>query len=338
MKGWKIVAPFKIEKHEIAESPEQASLSKVKITKALIGLSDVLRYNGELDANNVVLGSSGIGIISETETNLFGVEKGRHVYIEPNRECNQCYNCKSGNFSKCANLQVAGEDFDGFLCDFISADNNKLFVLPDSVPDFEALFIEHISLAIAVVDKLGIEKGDYVAIVGANNFGNILAQLLIYYQAVPIVVASNEEDYKIAKDSGIYYVLGQDDNWQKEVASITSGRMTKSVVYISDCNIPATKAFALASHNASVAYTGISYKNNSFSFAQAIKKQLKILCINSGFGNTTTSINLIANKAINLSHLKLDTSTYDAVPETLKKMSESLENNDKIYETVVDLV
>lgn len=338
MKGWKILSPFKIEEGEITESAEISTLSKIKITKALIGLSDVLRYNGNLDTNNVAIGSSGIGIISETNANLFGLEKGKRVYITPNRECNECFNCKSGNFTKCSNLQIAGEDFDGFLCDFTAVDNNKLYVLPDSVPDFEALFIEHISLAIAVVDKLQIQKGDYVAIVGANNFGNILAQLLIYYQAVPIVVTSNEEDYKIAKDSGIYYILGQDDNWQKEVSLITSGRMTKSVVYISDCNIPATKAFALASHNASVAYTGVSYKNNSFSFAQAIKKQLKILCINTGFGNTATSINLIANKAINLSHLKLDTATYDSVPEALGKMNDSLEKNAKIYETIVDMM
>ena len=148
----------------------------------------------------------------------------------------------------------------------------------------------------------------------------------------------NEENYNIAKDSGIYYVLGQDDNWQKEVSLITSGRMTKSVVYISDCNIPAVKAFALASHNANVAYTGVSYKNNAFSFAQAIKKQLEILCINSGFGNTTTSINLIANKAINLSHLKLDSAPYDSVPETLQKMNQTLQSEGKIYETVVDMV
>ena len=338
MKGWKITSPFNIEEREIAEGAEIGSLSKVKITKALIGLSDVLRYNGELESNGFALGCSGIGIISETDTNLFGLEKGKHVYVSPNRECNECYNCKSGNPTKCSNLQIAGEDFDGFLCDFTTVDNNKLFPLPDSVPDVYALFIEHISLAISVVDKLGIEKGDYVAIVGANNFGNILAQLLIYYQAVPIVVTCDEEDYKIAKDSGVYYVLGQDDNWQKEVSLITSGRMTKSVVYISDCNIPATKAFNLASHNATVAYTGVSYKNNSFSFAQAIKKQLQILCINNGFGNTTTSINLIANKAINLSHLKLDTSTYSDVPKTLKSMNEFLEKNDKIYETIVDLV
>ena len=338
MKGWKIVKPLQIKEQEITEPNNVQSLSKVKVTKALINLSDVLIYKGEIDSQNVVLGSSGIGVISETETNLFGLEKGKHVYIEPNRECLECYNCKSGKTTDCSNLQIAGEDFDGFLSDFIAVDPSKLFVLPESVGDFEALFIEQISLAISVVDKLGIQKGDYVAIIGANNFGNILAQLLIYYQAVPIVMTNNDEDFKIAQNSGIYYVLGQNDNWQKEVASITSGRMTKSVVYISDCNIPAVKAFSLASFNASIAYTGLSYKSNPISFTQAVKKQLQILCINSGFGNTAASINLIANKAINLSHLKLDTSTYDAVPKTLEKMSNMYDEQGKIYETIVDLV
>ena len=338
MKGWKIIKPLTLEESELVEQSNINALSKVKITKALITLSDVLRYNGEIDSEEVVLGSSGIGVVSETEANLFGLEKGKHVYIEPSRECLECYNCRSGNKSKCSNLLVAGEDFDGFLSDFISVDPGKLFILPESVPDLEALFIEHISLAISVVDKLGIQKGDYVAIIGANNFGNILAQLLIYYQAVPIVLTTNDEDLQIAKNSGIYYALGADDNWQKEVSAITSGRMTKSVVYIADCNIPVTKAFSLASHNAGVAFTGVSFKNNSISFAQAVKKQLEIRCMNSGFGNTAASINLIANKAINLSHLKLDTTTYDAVPETLKKMNETLQKEGKIYETIVDLV
>lgn len=338
MKGWKIVKPLELEEHELTESTESTNLAKVKITKALISLADVLRYKGELDSNCVVLGSSGIGVVSETETNLFGLEKGKHVYIEPKRECLDCYNCKSGNPSSCSNMQVAGEDINGFLCDFTSVDPGKLFLLPDSVTDLDALFIAHISQAIAVVDKLNIQKGDYVAIIGANNFGNILAQLLIYYQAVPIVMTTDEEDFNIAKNSGIYYVLGQDDNWQKEVLNITSGRMTKSVVYISDCNIPAAKAFALASFNAKIAFTGLSHKNNSISFAQAIKKQLEILCIGSGFGYTATSINLLANKAINLTHLKLDTSTYEKSPETLEKMSNMLDEQGKIYETVVDLV
>ena len=339
MKGWKTVKPYTIEQSELTEPIVSEHLSKVKITKALITLSDVLKYMGKSEmAENIVLGKTGLGIVSETSANLFGLEKGKHVYVDPNRECKECFNCKSGSPTSCSDLAIAGEDFDGFLSDFVLTDAEKLFLLPESVSDLAALFIEHISLAVAVVDKLNIQKGDYVAIIGANNFANILAQLLIYYQAVPIVVTNNDEDYKIAKDSGVYYVLGKDDNWQKEVSIITSGRMTSSAVYVSDCNISFSKAVSLVSYNAKVAFTGSAINNNPISFNQAIRKQLEILCINNGFGNIAASINLIANKAINLSYLKLDTTTFTNVPETLENMSKMYENEGKIYETIVDFV
>ena len=338
MKGYKITKPFILEEQELPESTSSEVQSKVKINKALIKLSDVLRYRGELDGKEVVLGSSGIGIVSETDANLFGLEKGKHIYIDPTRACEECYNCKKGEHSKCSDLLYAGEDFDGFLSDFITATPDKLFTLPSSVSDFESLFIDHISLGVSIFDKLGIQKGDYVAVLGANNFGNIFAQLLIYYQAVPIVMTLDEEDYDIAKKSGIYYVLGPNDNWQKEVSAITSGRMIDKIVYISDSNIPTSKAFALASSHAQVAFTGEFYKSTPVSFLQAVKKQLDILCINSGSGNTGASINILANKAINFSHLKLETSNYNNVKETFEKLNKQFEKEGKIYETIVDMM
>lgn len=338
MKGWKLVKPHTLEERELAETENTAACTKVRITKSLLTLSDVLCYRGDIDCENVVLGSSGIGVVSETEANLFGLEKGKHVYVEPCKECGECYNCKNREYDKCLDRLVAGEDYDGFLSDFMSVPHEKLFVLPESVSDFEALFIDHISLAVAVVDKLGVQKGDYVAILGANVFGNILAQLLIYYQAVPIVLTTDEEDYEIAKKSGVYYVLGKNDNWQKEVSSITSGRMADKAVFIYESNIPIIKAFSLASFNAAVAITGVTSGSISISFTQAIKKQLDILCINNGYGNAASAINLIANKAINLSQLKLASATYESVPETFEKLSKEYDETGKIYETVIDLI
>lgn len=338
MKGFKLIKPFNLEEKELAETENTAACTKARITKALVTLSDVLCYRGDIDCESVVLGSSGIGVVSETEANLFGLEKGKHIYIEPCKECGECYNCKNREYDKCLDRLIAGEDYDGFLSDFMSVPHEKLFVLPESVSDFEALFIVHISLAVAVVDKLGVQKGDYVAILGANNFGNILAQLLIYYQAVPIVLTTDDEDYEIAKKSGVYYVLGKDDNWQKEVASITSGRMADKTVFIYESDIPIVKAFALSSFNAAVAITGVTSGSISISFTQAIKKQLDILCINNGFGNAASAINLIANKAVNLSQLKLDSAPYESVPETFKTLSDEYEKTGKIHETVIDLI
>ena len=162
MKGWKIIEPFTLKEEEIADSTENGSMTKVKITKSLITLSDVLTYRDDIDCGNPILGSAGIGVVSETETNLFGLEKGMHVYVEPYKECQECYSCLSGMPSNCIDLLKAGVDFDGFLSDFVNVSPEKLFILPDSVPDLEALFIDHISLAIKVVDQLQIQKGDYV--------------------------------------------------------------------------------------------------------------------------------------------------------------------------------
>ncbi|MDY2842084.1 MAG: alcohol dehydrogenase catalytic domain-containing protein [Candidatus Borkfalkiaceae bacterium] len=338
MKGWKLTAPHKLEMKELEEPAFTVASSKVKITKSLITLSDLLRYRGDVDSNGIVLGCSGIGIVSETDANLLDLEKGKHIYIDPNRECNKCYNCKNREYQKCSDLQTAGEDFDGFLSDFVSATPDKLFLLPESVSDFEALFIDKISLAVSIFDKLNIKKGDYVSVIGANNFGIVFAQLLIYYQAVPVIMTLDEESYNIAKSSGIYYALGPDDNWQKELSAITSGRMTDKVVYIADCDIQIAKAFSLASFGASVAFTGVMTKSTSVSFMQAIKKHLDITCINNGYGYATTSINLLANKAINLSCLKLDTASYENIPEAFARMNELYEKEGKFYETVVDLI
>ena len=338
MKGWTIADEKKLILKEIIEDSNLIGAPKIKTTKALITLADVLRYNGETYADNIVLGGSGTGIVSKAETNLFDLEKGNRVYVEPNIECGECYNCINGDYLKCSDMHIAGEDVHGFLRDFVSAPVEKIFTLPENVSDFDALFIKHISLALAVVDKLNIQKGDYVAIIGANNFGNILAQLLIYYSAVPILMTMDDEDYNTAKKCGIYYVLGQNDNWKEEIFMITSGRMAEKVVYVSDCNIPATKAFNLASFGAGVAFTGTSQKNSAVSFTQAVKKQLDILCINNGFGNTASSINLISNKAINLSLLPVETETFENVPSVFDKLSRQLEETGKINETVIQIL
>ena len=337
MKGWKLVKPFTLKEHDFDAEIACESLTKIKLTKSLITRSDVLRYAGDAEAQDVVLGGSGIGIIVEAENNLFGIEKGARVYIEPNRECSKCYNCKNGNYTDCSDLQVAGEDFNGFLCDFTTAPTDKIYALPDSVSDTDALFLGHISTALEIIDMLKIQKGDYVAVLGANSFGIIFAQLLMYYQAVPIVMTVDKESYTNAKNSGIYYVLDKEQNWQKEISIITGGRMAESVVYISDCDIPSSKSFAVASYNATVVFTGTTF-GTSPSFQQAIKKQLNVLFINNGFGNTASSINLLANKAIDLSNIDLTTTTYNGVPLALKKAAESYKNDEPTNEIIVEMV
>ena len=76
MKGWSITSPLNIEQKEIDETISQDGQIKIRLTKSMITLSDVLRYNGEVDSDGVVLGSSGIGVVSEAEekSSIVGVQ------------------------------------------------------------------------------------------------------------------------------------------------------------------------------------------------------------------------------------------------------------------------
>jgi len=337
MKGWQITKPGELTELSTEEIIENSTYSKVKTTKALITLSDVLRYNGEIKSKGVVLGSYGIGFITEPGINLFDIEKGTRVYIEPSANCEECYNCNNNDPQKCSDLQIAGEDFHGFLRDFVQTDSNHLFKLPDSVSDVSALFIEHVSLALKIIDKLNIKKGDHVVILGANNLGNIIAQILIYYQAIPIVLEQDVENIEIAKKSGIYYIFSNKDEWYKEIHNITGGRMAECIIYITDAGLPLKTAFTLAGYNTPIAFTGTSFESTNFSTATANKKQLNIMFISSGYGYTASSINLLANDAINFSYMKINSLKYEDVPAYFNELNERFEKGEKIYETVVEL-
>ncbi|MBR2614072.1 MAG: zinc-binding dehydrogenase [Clostridia bacterium] len=337
MRGWQITKPFELEEFSMEEIIEDATFSKAKTTKALLTLSDVLRFNGEIKSKGVILGSYGIGFITEPGLNLFDIEKGSRVYVEPSTSCGECYNCNNNDPQKCSNLQIAGEDFHGFLRDFVHTDSNNLFKLPDSVSDLSALFIEHVSTALKIIDELKIKKGDHVVILGANNLGNIIAQILIYYQAIPIVLEEDEENIEIARKSGIYYVFQNRDEWYKEVHNITGGRMAECIIYVMDTGLPTKTAFTLAGYNTPVAFTGTNFETTNFSTATANKKQLNIMFISSGYGYTASSINLLANDAINFSHMKINTIKYNEVPDYLKELNNRFEKGEKIYETVVEI-
>ena len=79
MKGWKLTDKKTVLEEEVAVKETVSNASKVKVTKAMINLSDVLRYNGEMESEKVVLGSYGLGIISETDANLLGLERGKRA-------------------------------------------------------------------------------------------------------------------------------------------------------------------------------------------------------------------------------------------------------------------
>ncbi len=338
MKAWQLTDAYEIEQFKRAEQINPNKDVKVKITKTMITKDDVTLFNGDdRPSYPLIPGRFAIGIIVETGENSYGIEKNQRVYLDPISSCGSCYPCTIGQPKNCSKFFISGRNSEGFLKDFAVVPYGNIYQLPKSVSDDEALFIEYIALAISVIDRLRIQKGEHVAVIGGNVIGNIIAQLLIYYQAVPIIIDDNDANLEIAKRSGIYYTLKADGRLEKEVSELTGARMTPKVVYVTSCGINTESALKISRANAIVAFAGFNYSNIRVNFSQAMQKQLNIYCVTNGYGNAEASINLIANHAINMHNFNLAKATAFDIPKILKESDANLKEEQEINNYVVDM-
>lgn len=339
MKGYTITAEKKIEliSKEASLTPED--YAKVRLTKAGLNTFDIDMYSGKNKscAFPIIPSRQGAGVISEvSEKNEKGLKKGDRVFINPYLPCKECFQCKTDNKNICSNMKIMGCDIDGFLLDFINVPIDNLIKLPDQVSDSDVLFAENISICLEILDSLKIEKGDYLAIVGGNTLGNILAQLTIYHQAVPILIDENDKNIKTAKLSGVYYTISKDDDAQKIINQITGGRLAKYVAYISGCGYDINKVADLCTEGGVLALWGYEKEQDlKLDLKNIVKRNLKILSFNNGSNQLQAALNILATKSIVVSNLVSETIKIDRIPEMFKYYSEVLDEND-LFELVVD--
>lgn len=322
-----------VNKMEICESVDS---SKVKITKVLLTPEDFNTLLGDENANYPIIpGRVAIGQISDASEHAY-LEKGTRVFINPIAPCGECVECLSENHSGCYSLHRAGKEDNGFLRDFAVVDNTRLFFLPPSVKDSDAMMIDHMSLALSAIDKLNISKGEHVAVIGGGYIGLLVSMLIIYYQGVPILIDGKEANLDRARLAGVYYNLFSDNRLEKEVSELTGAHMAQKVIYVTDSNINTDVALKLASPNAKIGFVGFSSPNLRVNFNLAMKKQLEFCCITNGFGYTEQAINMLANKAIDLGIFKIETIKYEHCSGEIKAVAKKIKEG--IEETALLLI
>lgn len=298
---WQIDEPKKIEQLSGKENIDSINCIKIKIKQVLLTQEDFDLFQGVEDAEYPVIPSSfAVGEVSEVidENSSYGLKPLDKIYL--NREATA--------LSDDENRQ-SGE----LLKDFVVANKDDIYILPPTISLDDAIYIEYISMALKTFDKLDIQKGEHVAVIGGGILGNILAQIINYHQGVPIIIDNNEDNLKTAEQCGIYYTTKTDADFEKYIKEITGGRMVYKIVYLSDSHLNSDISLKLARKNANIAYIGFGKSNIRLSCSIAMKKQLSVTFVNDGTGYTETAINLIANKALNFSRFSIPKVAFSGV-------------------------
>lgn len=316
MNNWQILEPKHLGGITTTESLESVDHVKVKTTKCFISLNDLALFKGDVKREYPFTPCSiAVGQVVETLKESNYVEKGSRVYLAPDYD----------------NLYL------GYLRDFVILPTNKIHVLPQSVSEDDALFINHLSLAITVIDKLKIEKGNHVAVIGGSHLANVIAQLIMYYQSVPILIDSSQRNLEIAHKTNIYYTLTNDKNLESEVLSITGGRKCSKIIYVNDSDTSIDVIEKIASNNANVGVTGINSTKTKLPCSFAFEKQLNVTFVKDGNSNVQASINLLAQKAIDLSYFKLPLYKFEYAPKHFENALLRIKENEQ-PEFLIDML
>ena len=289
MKSFKITKNFTIEEESEESSLSLKEYAKIKILRAGVCESDIAVFAGKITNVNLPLCPTriAIGLVSESED--ITLRKGQRVMLSPYTRL------ENGKYV------INGLKNDGYLADYVYAPLHNIYTVPLGISDSAFTFIEDIAIAINIVEKLDIEKTKYVMLYGCTSINLIIAQLCIYYQAIPIVIDSDSSRLDLARDLGVYYAINfvEEDVLQK-LKEITSGKLVEYLILSSDVCDEVGKMLHYLRKNGKVAIVGYNTAIPPLKgdLSPIIANNLSVFGISDGFGEIETAINMLATEVV----------------------------------------
>jgi len=171
----------------------------VKVRLAGICSTDLEIARGYLTFKGVV-GHEFVGTVVDGPEALLD----KRVACEINCVCRKCDMCLAGLAHHCRNrtvLGIAGRD--GCFADYIAVPEHNLCVVPDNLPDEQAVFIEPVAAAYQVLAQCPVDERMNVSVVGPGRLGLLVAQVLSTTGCKLTVIGNNPKKLELCEKKHI---------------------------------------------------------------------------------------------------------------------------------------
>ncbi len=181
-----------------AETSDNQS-AVVKVHLAGICSTDLQIFKGYMGFTGVP-GHEFVGSVNEGPAELIG----KRVVGEINFGCGQCDVCGRDLSRHCPKRKVMGIlNANGAFAEYVSAPVANLHVVPESVPDEEAVFTEPLAAAFEILTQIELNPGDDVLVLGDGKLGNLCAQVLRLTGAKITALGKHAEKLALIKKVGV---------------------------------------------------------------------------------------------------------------------------------------
>lgn len=128
---------------------------------------------------------------------------GKRVVGEINLGCRACGWCRRGLSRHCRQRTVLGiVRHPGAFAEYLTLPDRNLFVVPDTVPNHHAVFVEPVAAACEILDQVAIPHRAEVAVLGDGKLGLLIAQVLRAHGARVLLFGRHREKLAIARRAG----------------------------------------------------------------------------------------------------------------------------------------
>jgi propanol-preferring alcohol dehydrogenase len=195
----------------------------------------------------IIPGHEITGRIAKRGEDVDAFKEGDRVGIQPLwSTCGRCEFCLTGRENICLSKQITGETVDGGFAEYMVADANHLYRLPDNLKDAEAapLFCPGIT-AYGAVKKAELRAGKRVAVFGVGGVGHMVIEFARLNGADVIAVSRSSRGLELAKELGSSKAVdiskGDQEDWLKKIGPVDSSIVFAPSTELAQLAVRATK-------------------------------------------------------------------------------------------------
>lgn len=316
---------IKVVEREIKDNNE----IKLKVSKIIPTSYDHYLFSGKVKANYPIVPCSMATAIISEDNETYNLKRGQKVILNPFFKTDE----ESDEY------EMYSKEKDGFFCDFIDLPKDNIMLL-DEVKEDDGLFLCYVAKALAILDELKLEKGDYVSVVGGSPIMNILCQLILYYQGIPILIANDDKMLKKAQENGVYYTINEfSESPTERVKAITGGRFSEHSVFLASEITSPNYMFDLVKDDGKVVIMGDkeSISRIEINVSAIFKKGLNVVGITEYQSKIDAALNTLMQNTLQLSNLCDKTVSCNNIKEVEKLFNQISENPIYYYCPVIEI-
>jgi threonine dehydrogenase-like Zn-dependent dehydrogenase len=171
-----------------------------------------------------VLGHEYVGTVLAVGTGVKNLRPGDRVVVAPNLYCGLCAYCRAGRPNQCQDFTTLGIYLNGGFAKYNVAPERACHKIKADLPTDEAVFTELLSCVIGGTERVRLQPGESVAVLGAGPVGLMFA---LAFQAAGAgqLIVTDVSPYRLefARKIGVDAALDARSDIVTTIRNLTNG-------------------------------------------------------------------------------------------------------------------